>query len=87
VAFYSTTLSASDIYTHYLAALAVPSPVVNVSHSGTSAVISWPAAAGDWVLDSTPSLSPVSWTPVQTNGSPATVPLNGSYNFFRLRSQ
>ena len=89
VAFYSAALSASQVQSHVqtiLGPLTPPaSPVINVATSGNNIVLSW-TEPGNWVLESSPTLAVVSWTPVQTNGSPVSVSMSGN-QYFRLRSQ
>ena len=87
VAFYSAALSATDIQNHAQIMLGpVNNPVINVATSGNNIVLSW-ADPGNWVLESSPTLPASSWTPVQTNNSPATIPISGGKEFFRLRAQ
>jgi hypothetical protein len=66
---------------------------LSVSRSGSSLTFTWPAT-GTYVLQSTPSLAPVTWTTV-TNNSPSvsggmnteTLPIGGGSQYFRLISQ
>jgi hypothetical protein len=69
--------------------------LMSVSHIGNSIVITWPADAANYALESAASLhSPVSWTPV-TSPQPVvangvkmiTLPLTGGTEYFRLRGQ
>ena len=68
-------------------------PKLYISPSGGSVVISWPTSASGYVLESTTSLSPTSWTPVMDGIDPATL-VGNRYNltvtpvgtkFYRLR--
>jgi len=88
VAFYSAALGASQIQNHARIVLGGPvsSPVIKVAKSGNNLVLSW-TEAGNWVLESSPTLPAASWTPVQTNGSPATILISSRNEFFRLRTQ
>jgi hypothetical protein len=69
VALYSTTLSPSAIYSHFLA-MATPSappaaPAIAWSLAGTQLTLSWPAAGVTvYTLESTASLTAPAWTPV-----------------------
>ena len=83
VAFYSAALTGNQIRNHLGI---VASPVITVAKSRNNIVLSW-TEAGNWVLESSATVPVVSWTPVQTNGSPATIPISGGNEFFRLRSQ
>jgi uncharacterized repeat protein (TIGR01451 family) len=66
---------------------------VAFAHSGPNIVISWDANAASFVLESTPSLHPATWTAV-TNPPPTTssgqtsvsIPLGSGSLFFRLRA-
>jgi hypothetical protein len=70
------------------------SPSLEVAWSGNRLVISWPAAAAGFNLESTTSLSPAIWLPVIPtittpqvvigNQVTATVGLSGSSTFYRL---
>jgi hypothetical protein len=68
-------------------------PKLYISPSGGGVVISWPTSASGYVLESTTSLSPTSWTPVMDGIDPATL-VGNRYNlpvtpvgtkFYRLR--
>jgi hypothetical protein len=62
-----------------------------VARSGNNLVISWPAAAVGFGLESTASLLPAVWSAVTTpqivvgNQVTVTVALSGSATFYRLR--
>ena len=62
-----------------------------VVRSGNNLVISWPAAAVGFGLESTASLSPANWSPVTTppvvvgNQVTVTVGMSGSATFYRLK--
>ena len=68
-----------------------PSPTLGVARSGNNIVISWPAAAADFILESTVSLLPASWSRVTTTPLPVgnqltvTVGVSGSATFYRLK--
>jgi hypothetical protein len=68
-----------------------PQPVVNVSVSGKSPVLSWPVSATDFILQSAENLTPpINWTNVP--GTPVTnggniemmLPTGGQQGYFRL---
>jgi hypothetical protein len=67
---------------------------LNIALTNTSAVISWPVAPTGFLLQSTTSLSPTSWSTVSASVSVDTdssqntvsVPLGSANQFFRLRS-
>jgi hypothetical protein len=67
------------------------SPGMTISSSGGNVVVSWPASASCFILESTPSLSPVNWTAVQQgaalSGSRYNLTLTGptGNQYFRLR--
>jgi len=67
------------------------SPQLTVSSSGGNVVVSWPTSASGFILESTPSLSPVSWTAVQQGATLAgsrynlTLPAPSGTQLFRLR--
>ena len=69
----------------------VNTPTIKTSIAGDSLTVAWPVSPGGFVLETSDSLLPDSWTPVP--GSPTvlngwntqTVPLNGTNQFFRLR--
>jgi hypothetical protein len=68
-----------------------PAPTVNMSLAGNASVLSWPASAGDFVLQSTTDLTPpVNWTNVPatltTNGDniEVTLPEGSKQGYFRL---
>jgi hypothetical protein len=65
----------------------VPANVtLTVARTSSGAVLSWPASATGYVLESTPSLGTGTWTPVaNVTGNSATVNLDGTARFFRLR--
>jgi hypothetical protein len=61
------------------APVVAPRPVMTVTHSGGNATVSWQQDAGLFVLQSTASLSPASWSDVSPQ--PATLgPANGAYS-------
>jgi formylglycine-generating enzyme required for sulfatase activity len=63
---------------------------LSVARSGGNAVLSWPVTTANWVLQSTPSLSPAAWStnlpvPVVVNGqNTVTNPISGTQQFYRL---
>lgn len=61
-------------------------PKLEVKLSGTSIVITWPAAATGFVLETTANLSGGTWTTVPgVTGNTATIPVGAGNAFFRLR--
>jgi Carbohydrate family 9 binding domain-like len=66
------------------------SPSLDVARSGNNLVISWPAAAAGFHLESSTSLLPASWSPVTTppvvvgNQATVTVGVSDSRRFYRL---
>jgi len=66
-------------------------PQLTISSSGADVVVSWPVSASSFILESTPSLSPVAWTAVQQGATLSgsrwnvtlTAPIGPQY--FRLR--
>jgi hypothetical protein len=61
-------------------------PRLSISRSTTNLVISWAPPWPDYVLESSPSLSPASWFPIPgATNSPVTLPATASPLFFRLR--
>jgi hypothetical protein len=87
VAFYDAALTGAQVSNDYQAMLGGSASVpvsINVVLSGNNMVLSWPqASAGDWTLQSSPSLSPASWTSLGTN-TPVTIPTTNQSQFFRL---
>lgn len=64
----------------------VPPPSLTVMRSGSSAVLSWPVAVADFVLEVSDNLSAPQWAPVDgANGNEITVNLSSSQRFYRLR--
>lgn len=68
-----------------------PQPVVNMSASGKSIILTWPKAAGAFVLQATDDLTPpVHWTNVLVtvesvgDNIEAALPNNGKQGYFRL---
>jgi len=67
------------------------SNVVSIAASGNQVVLSWPAAASNYFLQSAASLSPAAWNavpgaPVLVNNQyEATNPISGSQQFYRLK--
>jgi len=78
----------------FLVKTVVAFPEFTVSRSGNNLVISWPASATDYTLESAASLTPpVVWTPVTTppaltvgDQKVITLPMGGGDEFFRLRA-
>jgi len=65
-------------------------PLLSVSQSGSNVVISWPASATDFVLQSTPTFSPTSWINdtnqvVVSNGTNTVTETMLATTFFRLK--
>jgi hypothetical protein len=69
-------------------ALASPpsSPALQISRSGNTLTIAWPAAAAGYTLESSTTLTNPKWTPVAgvVNNS-ATIAISGNAQFLRLR--
>jgi len=67
------------------AVITVAYPTLTITPSGGNATVTWPSsyALTGWALQSTPSLSPTSWTDVATN-PPAIFPITGAEQYFRL---
>jgi len=68
------------------------SPSLSVARSGNNIIISWPAAATGFALESTASLLPANWSPVTTppvvvvgDQATVTVAVSGPASFYRLR--
>jgi hypothetical protein len=61
-------------------------PAIQISRSGNDLIISWPADAAGFTLESTPTLTNPTWTPVAgvTNNS-ATITITGNARFLRLK--
>ncbi|HVY68611.1 MAG TPA: Ig-like domain-containing protein, partial [Verrucomicrobiae bacterium] len=60
-------------------------PSLSIQESGGSVVISWPANATGYKLQSTPSLvPPVTWTDVNSANNSATIPVGAGARFFHL---
>ncbi|MHC1766232.1 MAG: LamG-like jellyroll fold domain-containing protein [Verrucomicrobiia bacterium] len=89
VAFYSDALSAEAVRNHYQAMVGAPPvqpPTISVARSGNSLVLSWPAAATGFVLESSAAIAGGSWAPVSgvVNNS-VTVDTSTGSRFYRLR--
>lgn len=67
------------------ALITIAYPQLQVQAAGSHATITWPSSytRSGWFLESTPTVSPTSWTPVATN-SPAIVPAGAVEEYFRL---
>ncbi|MFO1478264.1 MAG: alpha-amylase family glycosyl hydrolase [Verrucomicrobiota bacterium] len=68
-------------------------PTLNITPSGASVIVSWPAAYSEWGLEQSPSLVSGSWTAVptgqyQSDGTTVTVTVNASdaASYYRLRT-
>jgi len=61
-------------------------PVLMVKASGNQYILSWPSSASGYVLESSPTLAPSSWTIVAgVTGNTLSVPADALSRFFRLR--
>lgn len=61
-------------------------PKLNITSSGNNVVVSYDNTVDpNFVLQSSPSLSPATWTDVSTNVSPSTISAGAAAQFFRLR--
>ncbi len=87
VAFYSTTLGASTVLSHFLAMVAPPAPpTITYSLSGTSLTLSWPADVTGFSLQYSPALPASSWTPVSgVVNNKVTVDASHGDGFYRLK--
>ena len=70
--------------------IAPPAPQLNISKTGNSLTISWPATATGFILDTTTSLSSASWSKagdptVQGDLNVFTTTTSGTTRFYRLR--
>src|SRR6185312_644142 len=68
-----------------------PQPVMTMSSTSDSQVLSWPVSAGDYTLQSASSLTPpINWTNVPVTPQPngdnieVTLPEGGQQGYFRL---
>ncbi len=59
-------------------------PVLSLSRTGNSAVVSWTNGAG-FILQRSPTISPASWTDVGTANPSAPITIGNSPAFFRVR--
>jgi uncharacterized repeat protein (TIGR03803 family) len=71
--------------------LSLPLPQLTITHSGTNAILTWPANATGFTLEfATNLVSPIFWNsnspaPVVINGqNTVTNPISGTHQFFRL---
>jgi hypothetical protein len=66
-----------------------PSPKLKISRSADSVQVSWSTNAVGFILESTPSLSPINWTPVTSTptvvGDYFVMTVQGTGGFFRLQ--
>jgi len=87
VAFYSATLSPETIWNHFLAMVGPESaPRLSVVLNGKQLTLSWPAAAVGYTLESNPSLSAATWTPVSgVLNNQTTVDAAAGMQYFRLK--
>jgi hypothetical protein len=92
IAFDGMTLTNRGGRDMFLAKLpAPPIPALSITASNGFVLLSWPATAGDYFLESAPELSGVTWSsvPDPTNivGSNVVVtsPISGARQFYRLR--
>jgi hypothetical protein len=83
VAFYGTALGADTIGNHFLAMVGPPS--LSYSIAGTQLTLSWPAEVTGYTLESAPTLTTTSWTPVPgVVNNQVTVDASVGVQFFRL---
>ena len=87
-AFDSALSGSSDAF---VAKIRLKNPLLNVQESGGNFLLTWPATAADYVLQSTPDLAPplvwtsVSQTPVLTNGEfEVSLTITNTSTLFRL---
>ncbi len=71
--------------TSSVASIAVAYPTLTITASGGNATVSWPAsyALTGWTLETSPLVSPTTWTEAATN-PPAVFPITGTEQYFRL---
>jgi hypothetical protein len=64
-----------------------PAVILDIQRSGPNALVSWRghSLSDTVILEKALSLPAVSWLPVKTNGSNATVPISPAPEFFRVR--
>ena len=61
-------------------------PILTLKASGDQYLIAWPSTPTGYVLESSPTLTPPSWTTVSgVSGTTVTVPADAAGRFFRLR--
>jgi hypothetical protein len=61
-------------------------PILTLKASGDQYLIAWPSTPPGYVLESSPTLTPPSWTTVSgVSGTTVTVPADAAGRFFRLR--
>jgi hypothetical protein len=61
-------------------------PILTLKASGDQYLIAWPSTPPGYVLESSPTLAPPSWTAVSgVSGTTLTVPADAAGRFFRLR--
>jgi hypothetical protein len=61
-------------------------PTLSIARTGDTVTISWPANATGFTLETSPTLSPATWTPVGgVTGNSVSVPASGNASYFRLR--
>jgi len=88
------TAPLTDLYTviSHPAPVAAPRPQTTVTKSGSNVIISWPADAGLFTLQSTPTLAPTAWAnvnpqpPIVSSGSQYTMTaaIGPANKYFRL---
>jgi hypothetical protein len=82
---YNRALSAAEVQA------LMSDPQLSIAQSGASVVLSWPAAALDFVLESSDSLSPANWTTVTESivvdgtRNTVTLPIGSASQFYRLK--
>ena len=90
-AVYGNSTYSADVATYRPQIIQLARPALSISRFGTNVQICWPDMAAGFTLESTPVISPASWTTVvsnvaTTNGTGcALLPPTGSAKFFRLR--
>lgn len=83
----------SGSFTVTISGGAASEPSLTIHQSGTNAILSWPAAAGDYSLEATTSLTSPDWqtvsaTPVLTGGDQTvTEPISEASKFYRLHQK
>ena len=82
---YGGTSGNGTVFSLLLASVSVTAPRLTIMPSESSAILTWPANPGGFVLQSAPSITGT-FTNLPGATSPYTNPINGAQQFFRLIS-